>query len=220
MATLLLATVGLVACGGSGHDASLATTAVASHAPPPRAHPILLSDYDDDDYYHGYGDEDSDDNRAPRDRDGDSDERPNRGYYDRDDGAISRFGRPASAAERAAVVALAKRYYAAAARDDGAPICAMLAPALARAFVESVGEHGPHFTHGLRTCPQILAKVFAGATTPMLAFSLRPAIASVRVSHNMALVVLGAKPFPLRVFSAVREGGKWYAYGAFDSEVP
>lgn len=223
LAFALLAALALAACGSGRHERSPATVATSQTTsrsdPSPRTQPRMFADYDDDDYLHGYADQDADDHHQPKDRDGDIDARASTGYYDEDDSGVRDFGRPATAAERAPIVALVARYYSAAAHDDGARICAMIDLPLARAYVRTVGNGGAHFARGLSSCQQIVSKIFAGATR-MLAFSLRLGITGVRVSHHVALVVLGVRPFPIRVFEAIREAGRWRVYGSLDTEMP
>jgi hypothetical protein len=218
---LLLAALTLAACGSSGHTRLSASTGEGktSSQPTPRARPRMFADYDDDDYLNGYQDEDPDDHHEPKDRDGDIDAQPSTGYYDGDDSAVRYYGRPASSSERRSIVALAHRYYDAAARDDGAAICPLVYRPLARSYVQQFGVDGPHYLRGLRSCPAIASKFFAGATR-MRAFAARLGITDVRVSGNVALVVLGLPPFPIRVFQAIREQGKWYVFGSLDSEMP
>jgi hypothetical protein len=227
LATGLLASAALAACGTSERTRSSATASVATTQSASskvatggtRAQPRTLADYDDDDYLHGYEDNDPDDRHEPKDRDGDIDAESAGHYYDRDDGSVRKFGRPATPSERRPIVALAKRYYSAAASDDGARICAMIYRPLARSYVETVGEHGPRFVRGLKSCSQILSRFFGGASQSV-AFDLRLGITQVRVARGIGLVVLGNKPFPIRVLEVVREHGKWFLYGSLDSEMP
>jgi hypothetical protein len=94
-------------------------------------------------------------------RDGDDDiDSLGQGRYDADNDANPTFGPAASITERQAIVALIKRYYAAAAAGDGGKACSMLDPLIVEAVVE---EHhrgkGPPSLRG-NTCPQVASKVF------------------------------------------------------------
>jgi len=95
---------------------------------------------------------------ANHDEDGDIDALGKR--YDNDGDASPGFGRPASAADRRAIVSLIKRYYALAAGGDGAKACSMLDVVLAETYVEEhhVGR-GPRSLQG-DTCAQALSKLF------------------------------------------------------------
>ena len=77
--------------------------------------------------------------------------------FDADDGPIVDFGHEASASVRRAIALLVTRYYAFAARADGAAACTLLHSLIAETIVEKYGE-----LHAMRgdSCSIVLSKLF------------------------------------------------------------
>jgi hypothetical protein len=143
-AALALLAVGAAACGSAGERASPAparssgASATGSAAAGGASRPADL---------------------FKRDGDGDID-RLTQGSHDGDGDAIPTFGPPAGAADRRAILALFRRYYANAAAGDGARACSMMDIPAAESVVE---EHsrgkGPRSLQG-KTCAQIMSTLF------------------------------------------------------------
>src|SRR6185312_6680543 len=72
---------------------------------------------------------------SERDTDGDIDSL-GKSPYDSDNDAIPAFGQPAGPADRRAIIALVRRYYAAAAAGNGIKACAMLYTLTEESMVE------------------------------------------------------------------------------------
>src|SRR5690242_11761264 len=85
-----------------------------------------------------------------RDRDDDGDKND-------DDAHVLYWGRAATGADQQAITTLIKRYYAAAAAEDGAQACSLLVPFVAEAVPENYG-HQPGL-HG-RSCAVVMSKFF------------------------------------------------------------
>jgi hypothetical protein len=225
--TAALLASGAAACSGSGGqhsgsalgDAAGAASSVAGAGHQARPHPLSQGDYDDDDYRLGYYDYDPDDNTLVKDQDGDVDGNRSHSFYDEDDNTVRRFGHPATAGERRAIVALAGRYYPAQARDDGAAICAMTVRGLAQSYSSTIGEAGPQYFRGLHSCAQIMTKAMA-RLPQMPAFASRMTVVNVRVDGEVGLAVIRAKSFHTRVLEAHLEGKRWVLYGSLDHELP
>jgi hypothetical protein len=95
---------------------------------------------------------------AEHDGDGDID-RQTRSPADTDNDAIPEYAPPADPADRKAIVELISRYYAVAARGDGARACSMLDATFAELLVEEHRGRGPRALRG-DTCAHILSKLF------------------------------------------------------------
>jgi hypothetical protein len=220
LASLAIALLGvsLGACGGSGKDAGSAshasskTAAIAAKggasAPgasttPAAAAGSFMGDEDDDE---------SASNRTPgdssndNDADFDNDTIKNKGYYDGDDGAIRGFGNAAIAAERRAIAALVKRYYAAAAASDGAKACPLIYSTLEEAIPEDYGQPpGPAYARG-KTCAVVMSKLFGHAHSQLAG---RFEVTGVRVEGREARALLGSSTVPASFVVVKRERGAW-----------
>jgi hypothetical protein len=179
----------------------------------------LNGDYDGDDYYANRGDADNDDSHAPRDRDNDADNRSH-SYYDVDDRGIRGFGRAAGAIDRGAIVALIRRYYAAAAAEDGSAGCSMLIRSVASSIPQTLGRPpGPPYLAG-STCGPIVAKVFEQDHRQLAIYAKRLRVADVRVAGDHGVVVLDVRPLPARQILVKREGEAWRVSTLLDNELP
>lgn len=139
-----------------------------------------------------------------KDDDSDSDRYPHEA-----DNETEAFGHPASATDTRLVRALVKRYFTAAAHEDGALACRLIYSVFAEAVPEDYGGAGG--PPGLRgdTCAVVLTKLFR-----QLHGHLRDdstvTVAAVRVERNRASVLLGFDGMkPTRYTMAHRERGAW-----------
>jgi hypothetical protein len=161
------------------------------------------------------GDEDDDDgsvsNRTSNfkndtDADFDNDKVQNKGYFDRDDGKVRYFGRPANGLDRRSLIALVTRYYAAAAAVDGPTACSLLnSPYIEARVVDYRGTVGRVYLQG-KTCPVIMANLFKHFHAQLAAPTK---IVGVRTEGDVAAILLGSSKWPASVMSARRGQGVW-----------
>lgn len=173
-----------------------------------------------------YRDEDDDDAEGEErghdlndsDADGD-DDRPRRGYYDRDDISVRDFGHEASPRDKRALISLTRRYYAAAAAENGAAACALLTRSFASIVVEDYGHGsaGPKYLSSGTTCPSVLTLMFRHLHAKLV----EPIeVIHIRVMGDTALVLIGAANMPASDLEARREGRAWRTVGMLASSLP
>jgi hypothetical protein len=190
---LAVLALGIGACGKSGPTAhSAADIASGSAAGGNLAGKALLGDRDGDD--HGSG------------------------YRDSDDGEISAYGHAASATEAAVIASVVRAYYAAAASGDGQRACALTYYLDAETLPEKYGEPpGPLWLKGARTCPALLARVFANyhkkLTVPVV-------VTGVRVNGSHADALVGFKTLAAGYVKLRREGNSWKIDGLLAQPLP
>lgn len=226
LATLLLVAFG-VACAGCG-GASSQTGSVAGARPVPRhsGAPLFISgakvdlepleqDEDDDD---GPGEEKGL-NPKDSDIDGDNDNLKPLGYYDHDDGAIRAYGHAASATDKRELTVFIKRYFTAAADEDGATACSMLTTVVANSIPETYGRGsaGPAFLRKASTCPAVLTLVFNHLHAQLVGpFEIvRP-----RVDGEKARVLFSAKGMPASYLELQRVGSQWRSVEMLAAPLP
>jgi hypothetical protein len=199
----LLVSVGVGACGGTRTSTGVPAVAGAS---PARATGPYLNDGDHD----RIGDEDGDnngdtDNDAPWDY---KHERNDNGdYHDRDDGATLSLGHAADAATRRAITALVKRYYAAAAVEDGRRACSMLPPELAKAVpLDWGGSNGPEYLRGQKTCQAVMVLLFKHSHDQL---SAPVTVTGVQLNGNSAYAFVGSATMPAGYLIVQRQHGAW-----------
>jgi hypothetical protein len=225
---LIVALLGLFAVGcGVGHTqaspsalrsvGNLRGRHAAPSVPPLR---YLNGDYDGDDYYASRHDADNDDSSyARRDRDNDSDNGTG-SYFDRDDSSLRDIGRAADPLDRHSIVALLRRYFAAAVAEDGARACAILAASIARSVPQTLGQPpGPPYLAGT-SCAPIVSKVFEQDHRQLVAYARLLHVSDVRVTANRAVVILDVQPLPGREIWVQREDGVWKIDALLDNEMP
>ncbi len=127
--------------------------------------------------------------------------------------AIASYGRPAGAADDQAIVALIKRYYAAAAAANGRLACALTYYMEVETLPERYGgPPGPRWLHGADTCPALLTRVFehfhSELTSP-------PVVKAVRAKGQRAEALVGfpGLRLPEGVVKVRREGDAWKVDG-------
>jgi hypothetical protein len=173
--------LGLGGCGGSGGSTSdaAATATVRSGSSPAGS---LLGDED-------------------------RDNRGETGGYDSDDDSIPYFGRPAGVSDRSAITALVRRYYAAAASEDGAEACTLLYFILAESTPEQYGRApGPRYLQGADTCQAVLSRVFAHFHAQL---TEPPHVTAVRVSGDRGDALLAWTTLRAGFIEVRREGRAW-----------
>jgi hypothetical protein len=154
---------------------------------------------------------------APPAPDGDGDvDSLGRSRYDGDNDANPTFGPAADPQERQAVVALIKRYYAAAAADEGARACSMLYPLVAEAIVE---EHRPgKGAPALRgsTCARVAGKVFAARHRELVADASSLRIGWVQLQARQAVTLAHFGPARELIVRVHRAHGGWQMNALLD----
>ena len=135
-----------------------------------------------------------------------------------DDVEVTGYGHPASAKDIRTATAFAKRYFAAAAAEDGAAVCSLIVPKISRGIAVSYGKE-PH-TQG-RTCAEVMSKLLAYNHERMAAEAAQLAVTGMRVANRSAAVLLFFKGLGERRYLGVeRTGNTWRMEDLLDSEYP
>lgn len=123
--------------------------------------------------------------------------------------AIAEYGHEASPADKQAITALVKRYYAAAAADDGATACSLIHSTLSESVAEDYGQApGPANLRG-KTCEVVMSKLFRqlpGQPGPVLAAT---EVTGVRVEGRKGYALLHSTAIPEGDIAVEREVGTW-----------
>lgn len=119
------------------------------------------------------------------------------------------WGQPATAAERRAITALVKGYYAAVATNNGATACSLMYSLFAEEIPELYGE--PPGDPSLRgdTCAKVMAKVFTQRRRQLAAGVPTLKVSNVRLKKRRGLVLLRFKGTPEREIHVHRERRVW-----------
>jgi hypothetical protein len=213
--TIVTICLSVIACGGESKRSGSATIPNDT-----RTQSSIYGDYDGDDHSRfGSEDGDSDDNGKPKDGDNDTDNSSG-SYYDSDDDSVRHYGHAADTSDRSAIAALVKRYYAAAATEDGAAACSMILSNLVRSVPRDLGRPpGPPYLRG-NTCAIVMSKIFKEHHLQLAAYAGGLEVTGVRVDHDHGLAVLGFKTLPGRQIRVAREARAWKLEALLDSELP
>jgi hypothetical protein len=137
--------------------------------------------------------------------------------FDSDDAPVRFFGHEASGRDRREIVGLMRRYYAAAARADGAKACRMIHTLT----IESIREEYEERTGRSASCASIVADLFRRRRHQLALDSATLEIASIRVGEDSALVLVDFAKAPLpNHIAAHREAGAWKIWELFDGHMP
>jgi hypothetical protein len=151
--------------------------------------------------------------------------RANGDYRDNDDGrlpvdndriSLSGYGHAATGAERSAIVALVKRYYAAAVAGDGARACTLLHSNIARAIPEDYGRLGPPYLRGGRTCAGVLVLLFKHYRRQLSSEVPHMKLTGVRLEGEEGFALLRFGKTPERQIALLREGSAWKIQAMID----
>jgi hypothetical protein len=147
--------------------------------------------------------------RAPHhsDRDNDND-------HNDDDSGVLGFGHAADAVEMSSLVALVKRYYAAAAAANGAQACALLVPLQAESVVEEDGRSGK-----LRgdSCSVVMSKLFRLNHALLAGKARAMKIIAVRIRGDTGLVAIEfPEIYEARQIGVRRVAGGWKVFDLLD----
>jgi hypothetical protein len=128
--------------------------------------------------------------------------------------------RAATVASRRQIATLIKSYYASAVAGDGARACSLVYRSLARTFSQDLGQGGPRYLRGLRTCPKVLSKVFSDNHPQMAAYAAQLELREARVAGGLGIAVLASGQLPGRQIEVIREHGIWKTFALTDKELP
>jgi hypothetical protein len=131
------------------------------------------------------------------------------------------LGRPVRAGDARAVAALVRRYYAAAARGDGAAACRLIYAPTAEAIPAVYGgPGGPAYLRG-KTCAAVLSKLFRHYHKRLSAEDTALRVVAVRVylTRGSAQFGFGGKK-PTRYIMVHRERGAWKMFMMLDVGQP
>jgi hypothetical protein len=138
--------------------------------------------------------------------------------YDSDDAPLRFYGHAASEPERQAITAVVRRYYALAARMDGAGACQLIHSLIAETIVEGYGSLPA--SRG-KTCAAVMSKIFGHRRQQLRLDSATLAVVSIRVQGVTGLVLLrfakAAEPNHIQVR---REGTVWKIWNLLANRMP
>jgi hypothetical protein len=141
------------------------------------------------------------------DRDGDHDNND-------DDSYVLGFGHVADAADNREITTLIRRYFAAAATNNGRQACSILTPFVAEVVVEQYG-HTPALRGG--SCAQVMSKLFAHEHRELVGKHDNLRVIRVGVEGDVARVGL---EFPeihtIRQIRMRRQGNRWTVLDVLD----
>lgn len=134
---------------------------------------------------------------------------------------LVRSGRPASEPDRRSIVALLRRYYAAALAGNGTRGCSLLYSPLAESVPSTYGSGpaGLPYAHG-STCEAVMRRLFEHFHVRLAAETPKLAVRRVLLDehHGVAVVAFGA--LPERQIPVIREGRAWRVAALIDQELP
>jgi hypothetical protein len=219
---VLALSVGVAACGGAGRGTNPASPASKTTVAGVRT----VSTVSSSQALHLRGDEDDDDeageqngsSEGDKDADFDNDTKDRlRGYTDGDDTSVLAFGRAASVTETRAVTAVVKRYYAAAAAEDGARACALVTSVYLIAIPEDYGRTtGPSYMRG-KTCSIALSGLFKHEHKRLVT---GVKLTGARIAGNRAYVLVGSRTLPASYLTLEREASGWRVSGLLGVPLP
>jgi hypothetical protein len=205
---MVLLCIGTVACGGGGKTSS------ASHAVPTTSsvatgtNPVTDVSSSATSAQPGpRGDGDSDyDNRSSS-------------YYDADDYNTPNYPTVAGAADKQAVTGTVKRYFHAAAANDGVEACSMIYSLFAETIPETLGEP-PTGSPDMRgkTCAEVMAKFFKLNHKQLVAELATLEVTSVRTNGMRGLALLRYKGIHPHSIQMHLERGVWKIDETIDVE--
>ncbi|HEY5192440.1 MAG TPA: hypothetical protein VIJ39_01050 [Solirubrobacteraceae bacterium] len=130
------------------------------------------------------------------------------------------YGHEASPADKRAITALVKRYYAAAAADNGAQACTLIYSIFEEAIPEDYGQPpGPPGLSG-KTCTVVLSKLFRQVPGQPAAVLASTQVTGVRVNGRKGLVLLHSRTMPEGEITVERELGSWKVASLIGSPSP
>jgi hypothetical protein len=138
-----------------------------------------------------------------------------------DDEEVLNYGHVANETETRAALEFANHYLKAAAADDGARVCSLLAPHLARSIPAGYGRPpDPVYLRG-KTCAEVMTKLFKQRHRRMAFEAANYKVIGVRTVGRTAFILLSFKHTLERRYMGVeRYGRSWKLEALLDSEYP
>ena len=135
------------------------------------------------------------------------------------------YGRPADTADMRTISGVLRRYYAAAAAEDGTLACRLTNPAVGATAARDYGQElGPgqtlqdtRYLSGAGSCAGLLTRLFEHLHAQLSA-PIR--VTGVRVSGDYAYALIGSATLPASFVEVVREAGGWTIDGLLGRPVP
>lgn len=118
------------------------------------------------------------------------------------------YGQPASSEVRDAVVGVVARYYKTAVAGDGSAACSQMVRILVKAVPIDVGQAGPRYARGGKTCGAVMVAFFRHFHRQLLA-GVQVTGVRVRVRGKQALALLGSRAMPARYITVQWQDGAW-----------
>ncbi len=142
---------------------------------------------------------------SKRDGDSDSDDEHPPLHFGNDDGPLlARFGGRAAPADRRAITALVKGYYAASVAGNGERACSLLSPSIASGVA---GEYG---RTGHESCATAMSALLAAQHERFVADDVSTMlVTAVHVKGDLGLAVFSFKTEPESQIVLARESGLW-----------
>lgn len=221
---IALVSVGTTACGKTSNSTSTAprvarATTVANAQEHIQENTPFDSDKDTDG---AHPDEDESNKPVISDRDNDGDNSNAEARHDSDDRSVLRFGHPASASDKRQIGTLIRRYYAAAAAEDGAKACSsLLYSTYAEAVPEDYGTSppGPSYAQGT-SCSVVMTLIFKHFHGQIAVRLPKLKVSVVRTQERQGLAVLSFDRLSEHEIRVVREGRAWKILALIDNELP
>jgi len=127
---------------------------------------------------------------------------------------------PANAADKSAITALVKRYYAAALKGDGAGGCSMIDVGLVKAIPLDYGKLGPSFLRrAAHNCPAVMSLYFKHEHRVLSREVPAMQVARVSVKGNQGVAIMRFGPLHERFITQLREHGRWMIAAVLDGEL-
>jgi hypothetical protein len=135
--------------------------------------------------------------------------------------AIVDYGHAANPADNQTITTLVRRYYTAAAADDGAKVCSLIYSIFEEAIAEDYGRPpGPASLRG-KTCAVVMSKLFKQRHKQQVTDLARLQVTGVRLQGGKGYVLLSfGKTGPGRYLFVKREHSTWKINSLIDTEVP
>lgn len=133
---------------------------------------------------------------------------------------VTEFGHEASPADRRAIALLVKRYYAAAAADDGATACSLIYSPLSESVAEDYGQAPAPASLAGTTCEEVMGKLFRQVPGQPSAVLAATEVTGVRVKGRKGFALLRSKAIPEGDIAVERELGVWKVGGLIGGVLP
>jgi hypothetical protein len=205
----VLGAVGLASCGGAGTGSS-STTQTPASVVTTTGSAATTTGVPPGSYLHLDGDTDNDDTSHPS------------SHLDDDKPLLDQYGHHATDADKQAVTAVVKSYYAAAAAEEAAKACSLLYSSLASGLAPTPGQGaGPAAQGTGKTCADGVPVLYKHQHDQLVADDVATMVVTdVRLKGNLGLAVLGFRTKPEGEILVERERGTWKVDALFDSQIP